>query len=458
MSYPDESHKLAYKLTQLIRSYENTRSLVSGVAKTVGQTFDADLCLFVAGTSARPGLLVGYWDGNDAGELPFEIAKPFFSQFPIADILAKTEPFEIADLQANLEITVASWLEKTPLRSLLGLTTTFQNTPNGILMVGYLPPHQWTTQEHELLQAAAEVGGIASHVAQLDKVTKINAGRESLSVNKPFSLDSNQLFRKWYELTHQQLEQQRQLNQLKDEIITAISDRARNPLATMKLAMEMLSKDQNKPLPPESQERYWSILKQEWQRLNDLINNIVTLKKLESHEVSFNPETISLTSLASDLAQSFQNQWQQDKRKQITTTVREHRLTASEEPLTIYTDPQHLKSILIELLTNAGNYSLPEKTVAIDITEGENQLAIAVSNISRGISEQEKAYIFEPFRRGEDAIEQSIPGVGLGLSLVKKLVELLNGKIEVASHPTEDPDAQTISFTLTLPHFLPQRT
>jgi signal transduction histidine kinase len=477
MSYPAESNQLAYQLMKLIQSSISARSLLSEMARTVGQTFGADVCLLVASTCARPKIQTGFWDGKDSSALPFEITKQFFSHPPIADILTRTEPLEIADLQiaqssatngTNVALppllvsavqaqdrAMATWLENMPLRALLGITTYFQENANGIIMVGYLQPHQWTAKEHEWLQVAAEVGAIAYHIAQLEKVTKINLTKDSLGgTSKAFPLESNQLFKKWYDLTHQQLEQQRHLNQLQDEIITAISDRARNPLASMKLAMEMLSQDRSQPLPPESETRYWEILKQEWQRLNDLINNIVTLKKLESHEVTFNPETIALKAPLEELVRSFQEQWQEDKRKQLTIAI----APQSDLSLTAYADLQHLQSILSELLTNAGNFSLPGTTVSLSVREEEGQVAIGVTNISRGISAQERVYIFEPFRRGEGAIEQSIPGVGLGLSLVKKLVELLNGKIEVASRPTDDLDTHVTSFTLTLPQCRDRQT
>jgi signal transduction histidine kinase len=438
MSHPAESNQLAYQLIKMMRISVNARSLLSEMTRTIGQTFRADRCLFVASASFRPRIQASFWDGNESSELPFKVTKDFFSHPIIAEILAKTKPLEIAELQANKTLSATDWLETMSVRSLLGITTYFQDNANGIIMVGYLQPHQWTTEEYEWLEVAAEVGAIASHVAQLEKVTKVNT-------DKTFSPEGSPLFKRWYDLTHQQLEQQRQLNQLKDEIITAISDRARNPLASMKLAMEMLSKERSQPLPLESEARYWEILKQEWQRLKDLIDNIVTLKKLESHEVSVNLETVTLQPLISELVQSFQGQWQKDKRKQLTL------VEAIDAPLSVYTDPQHLSSILRELLINAGNFASPGTTVSLSVREEEDRVAIAITNIGRALSKQEQAYIFEPFRRGENAIEQSIPGVGLGLSLVKKLVELLNGKIELASNSTEDIDTQTISFTLTLP-------
>lgn len=440
MSHSIESNQLAYELLSLMRTSPTTRSMLSRMSQTLGLTFQADFCLLVASTGIRPKVQMGFWDRKDSTELPFEINRQFFISSAIAEILTTTEPLTIVDSEA-------SWLEAMSMRSLFGITTYFQNNANGIIMVGYLQPHQSTIQEHEWLQAASEVGAIAFYMAQLETVTKVNFDRESaFNLTKGSSFESNQLFKKWYDMTHQQLEQQRQLNQMKDEIITALSDRARNPLSSMKMAMEMLSTERSRSLPPESQARYWDILKQEWQRLNDLINNIVTLKRLETHEVGYNPEQIVLKPFVDEIAQSFQQQWQSDKRKQLAIAIQE-----SNSPLTLRSDPQHLKSILSELLTNAGNFSKPGTTVSISMTQNDTNVAIAVTNFGLPISEQEQTYIFESFRRGEGAIEQSVPGVGLGLSLAKKLVELLNGKIEVASIPTEEPKTSKNSFILTLP-------
>ncbi|MGH2414055.1 MAG: sensor histidine kinase, partial [Microcystaceae cyanobacterium] len=190
-----------------------------------------------------------------------------------------------------------------------------------------------------------------------------------------------------------------------------------------------------------------------------------TLQKLGSQELTFNPETVSLIPLIHELSRSFQEQWQDDKRKRLTLVVNEPPIitaeTALESSLTLYIDSGHLRRILVELLTNAGNFSLPGTTVTLNVTEhilaGNNQIAIAVTNIGRGISPEEQKYIFEPFRRGQGVIEQAIAGTGLGLALVKGLVELLNGTIEISSHPTEEnSQAYVTTFTLTLPQLPPQ--
>ncbi|NJP19628.1 MAG: hypothetical protein HC763_12290 [Hydrococcus sp. CRU_1_1] len=78
MSHSVESNQLAYQLISLMRTSPTTRSMLSRMAQTLGQTFQADFCLFVASTGIRPKIRTGFWDRKESTELPFEINKQFF--------------------------------------------------------------------------------------------------------------------------------------------------------------------------------------------------------------------------------------------------------------------------------------------------------------------------------------------------------------------------------------------
>lgn len=439
------------KVITIIRTSSTPQTMLLGIARLLGQEFRADVCLLVAGIRSLESPHAALWSQDRILGISPSIAERFFLHPFVKETLSRTKPLGVEDLHE----TACEFLESLPeaemsVSALLAITTYFQGRANGIMMVGYSQPHQWTNEENELLQVAAELGAIAYALAQFQKRTSPLAnGTKALPLNK------SPLFKRWYEATHQQLEQQRQLNELKDEIITAISDRARNPLASMKLAIRMLREEQ---LPPGVKEKRLDILEQEWSRLNDLINNIVTFKQLESHELTVTPQPVHLKPLINELTQFFQFQWQEDKRKRLTLTVNPDTSvdweTASNSVFDLHTDPQHLRRILLELLTNAGSFSLPDTAVVLTIRKetiaADPAIAITVTNSGRQISTEEREYIFEPFRRGKGVIQQSIAGTGLGLSLVKGLAELLNGTIELESKPTDDPEVFRHSFTLTL--------
>jgi signal transduction histidine kinase len=116
------------------------------------------------------------------------------------------------------------------------------------------------------------------------------------------------------------------------------------------------------------------------------------------------------------------------------------------------TELESFDRILQELLSNACKYSEYGTNVhfqaAYQVTQQANQVMIKVSNIGTGITNAETNYIFDKFHRGKG---RWTPGTGLGLALVKSLVQHLNGAIAVESNPISGSQFSQICFTLTLP-------
>ncbi|MCA1994430.1 MAG: HAMP domain-containing histidine kinase, partial [Coleofasciculus sp. S288] len=260
---------------------------------------------------------------------------------------------------------------------------------------------------------------------------------------------SLQVQAKLYEKTRQQIDQLQQLNQLKEEFLSSMSHELRTPLTTMCLAIRMLRQAN---LPVERREKYLEILEQQCNQEIDLINDLLSLQRLESNQAYIQPHKISLMSLIKELAQSFEEKWA-DKRLTLRVDCPER--------LMFNTDPDSLHRILLELLTNAGKYSDPDTTVHLQVTpqvqRSVNQVVIRLSNQGPGISPMDLHHIFDKFRRGQGVTKKAVQGTGLGLALVKCLVQHLNGTIDVESCPCENSSSSLISFTLTLPQFLQQQ-
>lgn len=106
-------------------------------------------------------------------------------------------------------------------------------------------------------------------------------------------------------------------------------------------------------------------------------------------------------------------------------------------------------------MTNAGKYGEIGSQVRLELTcEGEqqdSQLKLSLFNIGAGITPEEMPYIFDKFRRGKGVTQQAVPGTGLGLTLVKGLVEHLSGAIAISSLPLGHNKLWETCFTLTLP-------
>lgn len=253
---------------------------------------------------------------------------------------------------------------------------------------------------------------------------------------------------KLYETTRQQVEQLRQLNQLKDEFLSSMSHELNTPLATMRVAVQMLRQP---GLPPERQARYLGILEQELKRESTLIRDLLTLQQLESNQIELKPQRLDLKQVLQELKLIFEQKW---SAKGLSIAMAYDASLDSERAIYLNTDADSLRRILLELLTNAGKYSDPDTVVNLQVVRqdepSEPYVVMSIANVGPGISPAEQEYIFEQFRRGEGATRKAIPGTGLGLALVRYLVRHLHGTIDVESDYRENGSGVT-RFTLALP-------
>ncbi len=456
---PDSTQpcELGQDLIRVLRISPDSQTMLSTMADLIGKTLGADVCLIVAGINGNKTIGSAFWNREQVSSLPAQITEQLLSQSFIEDLESTSEPVILSGRQILPKQAKTNWLgEILPTTTLLGIGTDFRFQMNGIILIGYHHAHVWIEEEKTLLKEAAEPVAIASSLIHLQpQLSEIPVSRE-LTFNLP------PLLKIWYEATRQQLEQQRQLNdqlsiqlnQLISSIITTMSDQTRNPLANLRMGIEVLRKKQ---LSPESLQQRLDILEQEWQKLNDINEKILKFKQLKSQEFSLHPTQFNIADFIKEVIQIFQQQWQEDKRKQLTLEINH----LAQSSLAIYTDSEHLRNILFELLTNASKFSLSKTTVAlkvIEIVNNETQnVSILVTNEGQCIPENRLKYLFDPFYREQQVIDSAVSGVGLGLTITKELVQLLQGEIVVSSMPKENSQSCLINFQLTIPQFLPQQ-
>lgn len=314
------------------------------------------------------------------------------------------------------------------------------DTVLGFLVLQHSKPRTWTAQELDVLELVAASVGTA--IIQAQTMKEMQAAIEETTAQLQQSLDvQGQL----YEQSAIQQEQVRKLKQIQDEFLTVMSHELRTPLTIMKLAILMLKQTEQ---PAASRAKYLDILEQQCSRETALVNDLLALKQFEPQQVPISILQIDLKRLIEDLAADFEQNWAQ---KQLTLKVE------LPNPLPVLeTNRDSLNRILLELLINAGKYSASGTEVVFQVSEAGGCFVVKVSNLGPGISAADLPHIFEKFRRGTGITDQAIPGTGLGLTLVKYLVQHLNGTIEVSSLPPESSEGDELwltSFTLTLPQF-----
>lgn len=224
-----------------------------------------------------------------------------------------------------------------------------------------------------------------------------------------------------YQASLAKVEELEKLNQLKDDFLSTVSHELRTPISNMKMAIHML-----KMAPTvERQQRYLEILKTECARELELINDLLDLQRLSAASYNtFLVEAISLHDWLPNIVAPLQSQAQE---RQQTLHLELPSLLPS-----IIADRASLERLLVELLNNACKYTVGgEIVLSVECTPRTSTI-FTISN-STEIPAAYLPHIFEKFYRVPNADPWKQGGTGLGLALVQKLVEQMQGTIKVES-------------------------
>jgi signal transduction histidine kinase len=370
------------------------------------------------------------------------------------------QPLALGDC-ANAESLKASpLLDLTPMAAALVVPLMKRPGNDGgqSLAIGFLIlqdryPRVWQDEELALVTWVGEQ--LSTAMLQNQAQRQVQSLVEERTAQLRWSLE---LQAKLSEKMRNQIDELKRANQIKDEFLATVQDELKHPLAKMKMAIEMLK------IAPDAQrrQRYMEILETECAKETKLIIDLLTLQQVRSQQFSSDRQQLNIRDIIESLGRTFEQRWGQkglslevDDRLEAKTA---HSTKAS--PV-LYTDPNSLSRILLELLSNAGKFSEPDTIVRLGVYLQPNaagqQIVFTVTNVGIGVSQEEQEDIFKPFTQVHKR-EGTAQGTGLGLALVKSLVEHLNGTIEVSSIPSDNPPTFVTSFTLTLPQFQPQQS
>ncbi len=232
-----------------------------------------------------------------------------------------------------------------------------------------------------------------------------------------------------YQTAQAQVQELERLSRLKDDFLSTVSHELRTPMSNIKMATQMLEISLNRlgVLDDDSSpvNRYFNVLREEGQREISLINDLLDLARLDAGTEPLRLTDVDLTSYIPHLAETFIERMRQQQQQFV--------LQISEDLPSITTDLPYLERILSELLHNACKYTPAEGTITVSTQPRSESLEICVCNSGVEISAIERDRIFDKFYRIPNNDPWKHGGTGLGLALVKKLVEQIGGTIEVES-------------------------
>lgn len=310
-----------------------------------------------------------------------------------------------------------------------------QGTVFGFLLMQSSTSRTWQAEELALLELVSVQ--VSTAIIQNQTLRQVQNLVDDRTAQLQRSLEVQS---KLYEKTRQQIDQLKQINKLKDDFVDTISHEIRTPLTSMNLAIRML---RTPGITGERKAKYLDILEQQCSQEINLITDLLRLQKIESNQTPLNLQNIKISSKLNNLVETHTEALSE---KGLTVTVNLPR-----KPLLLQTDADSFDRVLHELLTNAGKYADPDTNITLQVIQQADRIIISVTNIGAEILSEDTDRIFDKFRRGHGVTDRAIKGTGLGLALVKSLVQHLNGTIGVVSTPIEHSSSAQVCFTLTLP-------
>ncbi len=294
----------------------------------------------------------------------------------------------------------------------------------------------WHEIIHEWYKAPSEYQEGDTYAEQLE----LEDGRVVLVHLAPVLLRNNvflgtvSIFR---DITHEV-----EVDRLKSEFVATVSHELRTPMTSIRGYVDILLMGAAGALT-ENQTHFLDIIRSNTERLNILVTDLLDVSRIESGRIILAPQEIKLKDIATDVLENVKQRANNDEK------IMKFSLDLTPKLPTVYADPDRLRQIVNNLVENAYHYT-PENgevTISIHTVNGGDEIQINVQDNGVGIALEDQSQVFERFYRGEDPLVLATPGTGLGLPIVRQLVEMHNGKIwlESSGKPGE---GSTFSFTL----------
>ncbi|MDJ1176472.1 PAS domain S-box protein [Roseofilum capinflatum] len=410
---------LLQEITTAIRQSLEIDTIFEVAAEKIGQAFKVNRCLIhlynPEWTISIP-VVAQYLQGDYESLQGFLV--PIEGNEHITAVVSQEEAIASDNVYTDpLLLKSHAICEQIQLKSMLAVSTFYQGQVNGVIGLHQCDQYRhWTEEEIELIEALAGQLGIA--IAQASLLEKEVNQREELSQK------------------NRELEQAKVMadsaNRAKSEFLANMSHEIRTPMNAILGFTELLKPLIKEPLAQE----YLQAISTSSKTLLSLINDILDLSKIEAGRLELDPEPINLNNVFKDVYQVFL-----------------HKAEAQGIHLSLNLDPQlphsvlfdevRLRQILLNVVGNAikftpsGQVEIRSKCSVNSDEHGHKcntiDLEIQVLDTGIGISEQDRQRIFNAFTQSEGQSNRKFGGTGLGLTITRRLIDMMGGTIELHS-------------------------
>lgn len=225
-------------------------------------------------------------------------------------------------------------------------------------------------------------------------------------------------------------------NRRKDEFLATLSHELRNPLAAITNSVQLLKLDE---LESNVMHQATEVIDRQAHLLQSLVNDLLDVARINSGKILLHRQHIKLNDVVQSAVRSMQSSISQ----------RNHALSVSipNEVIWLDADPARLEQIITNLLGNATKFTEPGGRIELTVESERDQVVLHVKDNGTGVASDMLSRIFEPFIQGDQSLDRTQGGLGIGLTLIKRLAEMHGGKVGVDSEGI----GRGSQFTVTLP-------
>jgi two-component system OmpR family sensor kinase len=233
------------------------------------------------------------------------------------------------------------------------------------------------------------------------------------------------------------LQAAREADQLKTRFVADVSHELRTPLTNIRLYLELLETAEG-----EKAQAYMATLNRETDRLVDLIEDLLSISRLDAGTAVMAARPVDLNSMARSLVD--------DRRRLLADRVIRLQFEPQADLPRVSVDEHMLNQVVANLLTNAMNYTQEGGAIIVstksEMVDGAPWVTLTVADTGSGIPAEEQARVFERFFRGAASRQLGVPGTGLGLAICQEILRRHDGRITLESAP-----GKGTAFTIWLP-------